>query len=274
MRLAVCEWSLPIKGPAVFEKLRSLGIDGIQADDWDGSAMGNPMCNPYVQELYRSASQKTGVAIVGIGGNALGREGGMIHPPDSEKGRACWGTLCAGLDACAELGAPVYLAPAFFAGFIRTQAHLKNVLDVLYRASGYAREKKVTVGFESVLPAERLRALWDEISSPAFGIYYDTQNPVTYTGAYVPDELRLLGAKRICQVHMKDGVNSVQGCVHLGFGEAAFYETVAALREIGYDGWLVLENYYSRPGFASPYDDPWDRLSYDVEIVRRAFDLP
>lgn len=273
MRLAVCEWSLPIKGPAVFKKLRSLGLEGIQVDDWDGGAMGNPMTNPYVQSLYRDASEKMGVSLVGMGGNALGREGGIIHPPESPEGKSCWSTLQAGLEACSGLGVPIYLAPAFFAGTIRVQAHIKNVFDTLRRASACAEKMGVIVGFESVLPAQKLCQLCEEISSPAFGIYYDTQNPVTYTGAHVPAEIRLLGASRICQVHVKDGVNSVQGCVHLGCGETSFYETAAALREVGYDAWIVLENNYSRPGFVSPYEDPWDRLAYDVEIAKKAFVL-
>lgn len=272
MKLAVCEWVTPIKGPAIFGKLRALGLDGIQVDDWDGAAMSNPMTNPGVQSMYREASRANGLALVGMGGNAFGRQGGMIHPLDSAEGAACWRTLCAGIDACREMRMPVYLAPAFFDGFIRTQAHLRHVVQTLQKACRYAEGTGVTVAFESVLPAERLNALWEEIASPAFAVYYDSQNPVTYTGAYVPDEIRALGAEKIAQVHLKDGVNSVQGCVHLGCGETAFSKTAAALREIGYDGWLVLENYYSRPGFSSPYTDPWDRLAYDVEIARKAFD--
>lgn len=271
MKLAICEWSVPIKGPAVFEKLKSLGLEGIQVDDWDGSAMGNPMTNSTVQAMYRDASEKTGLCLVGMGGNALGREGGMIHSPGTPEGEACWKTLRAGIDACAALQISVYLAPAFFAGTIRTQAHLKNVLATLRAAVDYSGRMGVTTAFESVLPAETLKALWDEMDSPAFGIYYDTQNPVTYCGTYVPDEIHILGAKRISQVHVKDGVNSIQGCVHLGAGETSFFETAAALRDIGYDGWIVLENYYSRPTFQSCYSDPWDRIAYDIEIATKAF---
>ena len=61
MKLGICEWVLPIKGPSLFPKLKELGIDGIQVDDWDGHAACNPMCDPYVQSLYLENADKYGI---------------------------------------------------------------------------------------------------------------------------------------------------------------------------------------------------------------------
>lgn len=58
MKLGICEWVTTIKGPAIFQRLKELGIDGIQLDDWDGSAQNNPLCDPYVQKLYSEAAKK------------------------------------------------------------------------------------------------------------------------------------------------------------------------------------------------------------------------
>lgn len=273
MKLGICEWVTPIKGPSIFPKLREMGIDGIQLDDWDGRAQAYVMRDPYVQRLYLDASRQWDVELIGMAGNALGREGGMIHSLETEQGKACWETLTASLDICGQMGLPVYLAPAFFAGTPRTEAERRRVVLRMKDACRYAAGGRVCIALESVFPPERLLRIWDEMASPNFGIYYDTQNPVTYCGADVPQEIRSIGPGKIVQVHVKDGVNSVQGSVPLGTGETSFFAAAEALLEIGYDGWIVLENYYSRPCFQSAWESPWDRIAQDVETARKAFHM-
>ena len=96
MKLAICEWVTPIKGPAIFPRLKSLGIDGIQLDDWDAAAQNHPLTQSYVQRLYKDAAAQTGISLIGVAGNALGRDGGMILPMDTEQGRRCWDDLTRG----------------------------------------------------------------------------------------------------------------------------------------------------------------------------------
>lgn len=273
MKLAICEWVTPIKGPAIFPRLKSLGIDGIQLDDWDAAAQNHPLTQSYVQRLYKDAAAQTGISLIGVAGNALGRDGGMILPMDTEQGRRCWDDLTRGLDACAQMKLPIYLAPAFFAGFPRTQAERRRIAQRMKEACHYCLGSQVTVTLESIFSATELRRLIDWIDSPNFGIYYDTQNPVTYAGIHVPDDIRAIGPGKIAQIHVKDGVGSIQGSVNLGMGETDFFATAEAIREIGYDGWIVLENYYSRPCFSSELADPWDRIARDAEIARKAFHI-
>ena len=273
MKLAICEWVTPIKGPAIFPQLKSLGIDGIQLDDWDAAAQNHPMSQPYVQDLYQNAAEQAGISLIGMAGNALGRDGGMIYPIDSAQGRRCWEDLTCGLDACAQMKLPVYLAPAFFAGFPRTQADRQRIAQCLKNACHYASGNQVTIALESIFPASDLLRLYEQINSPNFGIYYDTQNPVTYAGINVPSDLRAIGSGKIVQIHIKDGINSIQGSVPLGKGETDFFGAAKAIHEIGYDSWIVLENYYSRPCFSSEFTDPWDRIARDVETARNAFHI-
>ena len=67
MKLAICEWVTPIKGPAIFPRLKSLGIDGIQLDDWDAAAQNHPLTQSYVQRLYKDAAAQTGISLIGVG---------------------------------------------------------------------------------------------------------------------------------------------------------------------------------------------------------------
>ena len=65
-------------------------------------------------------------------------------------------------------------------------------------------------------------------------VYYDVGN-ATGGGFDVVKEIRWLGKDRICQVHLKDGSN------YLGEGKIQFVPIMAALRDIGYSGYAVLE---------------------------------
>ena len=60
-------------------------------------------------------------------------------------------------------------------------------------------------------------------------------------------------------------------CRHLGEGNACFHECVDVIREIGYEGWIVLENDYDMPPFNTFENDRFELLRRDVEIVKKAF---
>jgi hexulose-6-phosphate isomerase len=84
--------------------------------------------------------------------------------------------------------------------------------------------------------------LIDGIGSPRVGIYFDCGNVLGYH-QHPPHWIRILG-KRIRRVHVKDYKKSVGGLA--GFcdlleGDVPFADTMAALREIGYDATVVAE---------------------------------
>ncbi len=273
MKLGICEWVAPVKGPAIFPKLKELGIDGIQLDDWDVRAQCNPLGDAYVQEIYHKASEESGIELIGMAGNSLGHEGGMIFPMETQRGRDCWETFTKSLDACASMALPLYLAPAFFEGTPRTQADRRRVVERMKDACHYADGNGVMVTLESIFPAEQLLRIRDEIEMPNFGVYYDTQNPVTYAGIDVPEDILCIGPGLIRQIHVKDGKNSIQGSCYLGEGETDFFRAAEAIQKIGYDGWIVLENYYSRPCFTDSEKSPWKRIEKDAAIARKAFGI-
>jgi len=64
-------------------------------------------------------------------------------------------------------------------------------------------------------------------------VYYDVGN-LTNNGYDVPAEIRFL-KERIAIFHFKDGAN------YLGEGKVKYPEIGAAIKEIGYQGWIVLE---------------------------------
>ena len=76
--------------------------------------------------------------------------------------------------------------------------------------------------------------IMDRTRSPAVLTYYDVGNS-TNGGFDVVDEIRWLGAARICEVHLKDNPH------YLGEGTIDFKAVIDALADIGFEGWAQLE---------------------------------
>jgi hexulose-6-phosphate isomerase len=109
-----------------------------------------------------------------------------------------------------------------------------------------ARKYGVKLGLEPVWNGFLLSPLeWadfvDSFQSPWVSVYFDVGN-VLRTG--FPEQwIRILG-RRISRVHVKDfkrSVDTLSGFCDLLDGDVNWPEVMAALREIGYDGWVTAE---------------------------------
>jgi sugar phosphate isomerase/epimerase len=86
-------------------------------------------------------------------------------------------------------------------------------------------------------------------------VYYDVFNTGVTKGYDVPAELRRL-KQQVAQIHFKNGP------AYLEDRQGYFEPIVAALREINYQGWIVLET-------SSPAKDPVADARRNAEFVRR-----
>jgi L-ribulose-5-phosphate 3-epimerase len=104
----------------------------------------------------------------------------------------------------------------------------------------------VVLGIETVwnkflISAMEMRAFVDAVDSPYVGVYFDVGN-VLRTG-YPEHWIRILGS-RIRKVHFKDfkvSIGNLGGFVDLLRGDVDFKAVMAALRDVGYDDYAVVE---------------------------------
>lgn len=86
-----------------------------------------------------------------------------------------------------------------------------------------------------------VRTLIDAVDSPRVGVLLDTGNLIAF--GYPEQWVRILGS-RIKEVHLKDyreSVGGINGFVNLLEGDVNWPEVMAALAEVGYDGFLTAE---------------------------------
>jgi len=132
------------------------------------------------------------------------------------------------------MGVKVVLLPFFGKWALKTQAEMDYVGDALREIAPAAEKAGVILGLEDTISARDNVRIMERSQSPAVLTYYDVGNS-TGNGFDILEEIRWLGAKRICEVHLKDNPN------YLGAGKINFPAVVDALAEIGFDKWAQLE---------------------------------
>lgn len=226
--IGACDWS--INGQAslnAFDTAKQIGLDGIQVS-LNSLKDEMHLRDSAMQQEYKEAAKRTGVA---IGGLAIGTLNEI--PYKSEARTEQW--VHDSVDVARALGVKTILL-AFF-----SKNDLKNdpkgtqiVIERLKAVAPKAEKAGVTLGLETWLSAPEHMAIIDAVGSPAVKVYYDVCNS-SVMGYDIFQEMRDLGTKQICEVHIKEN-----GFL-IGQGKVDMKRVRQTLDDIGYQGWLQLE---------------------------------
>ncbi len=249
--IGICDWNLgPMCDPEQIPRAAEAHLSGIQV-----SLGRNPeemlLRDPSIQERYLELGNEHGITFHSV---ALGLLN--TYPLSDEPRSAIW--LVDAIDAAVALGASNVLMAFFgngdlrqkdengdflndsvgeFASYRLDEDKVTRVVDTLIQVVPRARDVGVSLGLENTLTAAQNLEIIDRVGSEWLQIYYDLGNS-TGNGYDVPGELRLIGNQRLCEVHLKDWNTPVLGSDESMVDNQA---AAAALEDIGYDKWLVLE---------------------------------
>jgi sugar phosphate isomerase/epimerase len=254
MKLAAMEYLVAGRDDtATFAKAKRLGFEGVEVlvRRQELRAPGRPR----LRDLKRAATA-TGLAIPSLvlidhnnGGIASGDA--KVDTEAREEIRLC-------IEWAAELGATVILVPFFGDGEIIGEAAFERAAAGFRELCGPAQARGVRLCYEGTHSAGDIRRMAEKVGSPAFGCYFDLAN-VVWRGMDTATEIRAL-RELVAQVHMKDTRVGPGDC-RPGLGRVDYAESARALREIGYDGWLVMET----PG------GPFELVQRDMSFTRTVF---
>ena len=123
---------------------------------------------------------------------------------------------------------------------------MKRVEEVMKELAPVAEKNKVAIGIENVwnkmfLSPLEARDVLDRVGSEYVGWFFDVGNILAL--GFPEQWIRILG-KRIKKVHVKDfrrAVGTADGFVDLLEGDVNWPEVVKALKEVGYDDFLIAE---------------------------------
>lgn len=230
IRMSACDWSLQAADPSGLEVAKNIGLQGIEASAGDPADVLK-IADPEYRKQYKDAMAATGIVVSSMAMGFLNNA-----PLASDPRGPAW--LEQTIDATADLGAKVILLAFFGKGDLRKRDVLKQdeidvVVQRLKDAAPKAAQKGVILGLENTLSGKDNLAILERVGHDSVRVYYDVGNS-TYNDYDVPAEIRALD-DRICQIHFKDGAH------YLGEGKVELEPIAAAIADIKYQGWVVLE---------------------------------
>jgi L-ribulose-5-phosphate 3-epimerase len=227
-KIGACDWSIGCtQDVSAIEKARALGIDGVEVSFGRVGAKYD-LRKPEAQRAYREACEKLQVEIASL---AMGELNNKPYASDPEAEQ--WVVDC--VDVMRKMGQKIVLVPFFSAGDLRDKPDAQQaVIERLKKVAPKAEKAGVILGIESWLNADDHRRIVDAVNSPAVQVYYDVAN-MEHCGYDVYQGIRHLGRDRICQIHAKEND------FLLGKGKVDFVKVKAALDDIQWSGWLIIE---------------------------------
>lgn len=239
------------------EEAKLAGLEGAEIRSGSRPADRLEIADPAVREQYKQAMRQTGLPIPSVTVGVFN-----TCPLASDPRGPAW--LEQAIDGAQDLGAKVILVAFFSKGNLLDeskrvkQADVDVVVERLKAAAPRAEKAGVVLALENLLSARQNLEILERIGHKSVRIYYDVGN--TFGQGYdVPAEIRLLG-DRIVQFHFKDNPH------YLGEGQIQFAPIAAAIRDLGYRGWIVLEN-------VSPSKDKVADARRNGAFVKKLFGL-
>ncbi|GIX08095.1 MAG: hexulose-6-phosphate isomerase [Candidatus Poribacteria bacterium] len=249
MRYGIRDGMLRVPFEERFQKAAELGFDGVELC-LGGAEDPHPLLDESGIERIQQLAEAAGVLISSF--SPGGFTSYTFTHPDEERRRLGIHYLNRLIRVAPQFGVRAILVPFFGDGKIIDERH-PLLVEGLQRTGEVAERYGVTLCVESTLSAEQHLRLLDAVGLDSVKVYYDMGN-ATNLGYDAPTEIRRLG-KQIGRIHMKDTGTP------LGEGRVDFEAVAAAIREIGYDDWLVLETPVG--------DDPDASNRQNLEFVRQ-----
>jgi sugar phosphate isomerase/epimerase len=228
LKIGVTDWNLRLAAKLEAVALaKKLGFEGVEVSLGRNVKENRlPLDDAAVLEKYRAEAKKQGIALAGTCLDVL-----HVNYLKSDKLGQKW--VADGIRLTKSLNARVMLLPFFGKGALSTRQEMDYVADILKDLGKEAEKAGVILGLEDTISAEDNVRIMERSGSKAVKVYYDVGNS-TNNGFDIYKEMRWLGAKRICQIHLKD-----KG--YLGEGSIDFKRVLAVIRGIGYSGFANLE---------------------------------
>jgi hexulose-6-phosphate isomerase len=258
MRYGLMSGCMPGTYEQVIRECGKLGFDGVEFDvgaDYAENPLWSAEGRAQIKQLLAEA--KLDLASICLG---TFWTYSFANPDPAVRERAQGFTRDA-IQWCTELGAKVILVPITPGAPEEGDEAPQRWTEELTKVAPAAEKSGVILAIENVgrgcgKSAPALLRIADGVSSPAVQIYYDFGNGLSL-GNDPLAEIHQLGP-RIAQVHAKD-----PGGQYLGEGRLDLPAVSAALKETGYDRWLVLET--------PSTDDPVEAARRNLRCVREMF---
>jgi D-psicose/D-tagatose/L-ribulose 3-epimerase len=221
---------------ADLEMIKQMGFDGVELPLFDLSVDKYAQWSTKLDDL---GLERTGVTVRGAEDNPISPDASCRAAGVANNKRAL---DCCHAAGCTHLVGPFHSALGVFTGQGPTEDEWKWGVESMAEVAEYAGSLGITLGLEALNRFECyfLNTLADaarfakEVDQPSCRLMYDTFH-AHIEEKNTADSIRAC-ADHLCHVHISENDRSTPGQ-----GNVRWDETFDTLKEVGYDGWMMIE---------------------------------
>ncbi|WP_426061802.1 TIM barrel protein [Hymenobacter sp. B1770] len=212
---------------------KDIGADGVEVDMGglgQRETFDNQLAKPEIRQQFIDKAKELNLEICSLAMTGFYAQSFATRPTYQRMIQDC-------LDTMKAMNVKVAFLPLGTQGDLIKNPELRPAIVERLKVVGkMAKKAGVVVGIETSLDAAGEVQLLREIGSKHVQIYFNFSNPLK-EGRDLHQELKILGRKRICQMHAtdEDGV-WLQNNTRLDMNKVK-----QTLADMGWDGWLVIE---------------------------------
>lgn len=212
---------------------KDIGADGVELDMGglgQRETFDNQLAKPEIRQQFLDKAKELNLEICSLAMTGFYAQSFATRPTYQRMVQDCFDTMKA-------MNVKVAFLPLGTQGDLKKNPELRPAIVERLKVVGKMAQKAgVVVGIETALDAQGEVELLREIGSKNIQIYFNFSNPLK-EGRDLHQELKILGRKRICQMHAtdEDGV-WLENNTRLDMRKVK-----QTLAEIGWEGWLVIE---------------------------------
>lgn len=212
---------------------KDIGADGVEVDMGglgQRETFENQLAKPEIRQQFIDKARELNLEICSLAMTGFYAQSFATRPTYERMIQDC-------IDTMKPLNVRVAFLPLGTQGDLRKNPELRPAIVERLKVVGkMAKEAGVVIGIETALDAAGEVQLLREIGSKNIQIYFNFSNPLK-EGRDLHQELKILGRKRICQMHAtdEDGV-WLQNNTRLDM-----HKVKQTLADMGWEGWLVIE---------------------------------
>jgi len=233
-KIGVCDWMiLKRQKLGAFKWTDRIGADGVEVDMGSlgqRETFDSKLADPAVRQQYFDTAKEFDLEICSLAMSGFYAQSFAERPTVYRMVQDC-------IDTMVLMNVKVAFLPLGVRGDLVLHPELRPAIVERLKTIGSKAEKAgVIIGLETALDAAGDVKLLEDIGSPAVQIYFNFSNPLQ-KGRDLHQELRTLGAERICQIHCtdEDGV-WLQDNTRIDMPKVK-----QTLDDMGWAGWLVIE---------------------------------
>jgi sugar phosphate isomerase/epimerase len=233
-QIAVCDWMiLKRQKLGAFQLAKDIGVDGVEVDMGSlgkRETFASSLTNAAGCQVFLDKARDLNLGISSIAMSGFYAQSFAGRTNVTQLVQDC-------LDTMKAMNVKIAFLPLGVTSDLVAHPELRPVVVERLKAAGKQAEAAgVIIGVDTELDADAQIKLLADVGSPAIKIYYHLAHATEHQRDYVA-ELKKLGKDRVCQIHF----SNTDGYWLQNDPQIDAPKIKAALDEMGWSGWLVIE---------------------------------